>query len=496
MDPVTSAAVKDDDDPEKPRKKAHPWRDNVEAITVSIVVIVLFKYFVLEAYKIPTGSMQPTLMGWSPSPQVTARTGIEGGIHDRVLVDKLSFHFRDPLRWEVVVFRYPLDRSKNYIKRIVGMPGEDLEIRHGDLFAAPRGGEKQVLRRPRPVLDSMLLRLDTEDEWRVEGGGWTAGGDTLGGEAPGALRFPRTTSGVRDDYEDGYPASLRESMRIEGTLKRPGSNGVGDLRLEARVTARSDTTAVRVTLTEGRASYLFQLPGPAADPDAVPGVEVTGEEGGGARGEDPWRLAAGRGTPIAVENVDDLLRLEVDGRVVATCEVPAVARPESSGVRLSSEGSGARFEGVRILRDVYYVREGYERASWETPDDGYVMLGDNTLNSSDSREWTLARFSVPTGEGDEVQVLRGNHRDSEPLNDRRSRLGDNPFYLERTRFEPRLAFFHDERGERWAFRTPPARQLDMEAAPFVRRRHVLGRAVMVVWPLSPRRGIYRVDWIR
>ena len=47
-----------------------PWRENIEAITVSVIVIVLFKYFVLEAYKIPTGSMQPTLMGWSDGKSV------------------------------------------------------------------------------------------------------------------------------------------------------------------------------------------------------------------------------------------------------------------------------------------------------------------------------------------------------------------------------------------------------------------------------------------
>ena len=105
-----------------------PWRENIEAITVSVIVIVLFKYFVLEAYKIPTGSMQPTLMG-----------NEETGIFDRVIVDKLSYHFRDPERFEIAVFKYPLDSSKNYIKRIVGMPGERLRIENGDLFVTPSG---------------------------------------------------------------------------------------------------------------------------------------------------------------------------------------------------------------------------------------------------------------------------------------------------------------------------------------------------------------------
>ena len=77
----------------KAQKKNRPWRDNIEAFTVSIIVIVLFKYFILEAYKIPTGSMQPTLFGW--------KNEEGGGIYDRILVDKASYHWREPERFEV-----------------------------------------------------------------------------------------------------------------------------------------------------------------------------------------------------------------------------------------------------------------------------------------------------------------------------------------------------------------------------------------------------------
>ena len=89
-------------------RRARPWRNNIEALTLALTVAVLFKYFLVEAYRIPSGSMQPTLMG------LRARGG--GGLFDRVLVDKLSFRWRDPERWEVVVFRYPLDRSRVFVK--------------------------------------------------------------------------------------------------------------------------------------------------------------------------------------------------------------------------------------------------------------------------------------------------------------------------------------------------------------------------------------------
>ena len=47
----------------KDKAAKRPWRDNLEAVTIALVVAVLFKYFAVEAYKIPTGSMQPTLFG-------------------------------------------------------------------------------------------------------------------------------------------------------------------------------------------------------------------------------------------------------------------------------------------------------------------------------------------------------------------------------------------------------------------------------------------------
>src|SRR6185436_4416241 len=139
-----------------------PWRDNIEAFAVAVIMAVVLKYFILEAYKIPTGSMQPTLMG-----------NDETGIFDRVLVDKLSFHFRDPQRFEVATFKYPLDRSKNFIKRIVGMPDEQLWISHGDLWVRKRETEPwKILRRPRPVQRETWKALDLSRE--NESATWSA----------------------------------------------------------------------------------------------------------------------------------------------------------------------------------------------------------------------------------------------------------------------------------------------------------------------------------
>lgn len=80
------------------------------AALLSLVIIV----FVVQAFFIPSGSMEPTL-----------RTG------DRILVGKFAYRLREIRRGDIVVFRYPLNPNKDFVKRVVGLPGERIEMREG-----------------------------------------------------------------------------------------------------------------------------------------------------------------------------------------------------------------------------------------------------------------------------------------------------------------------------------------------------------------------------
>lgn len=75
--------------------------------------------FFLGPYKIPTGSMRPTFL--------------EG---DRIFVDKISYRFHLPERGDILVFKYPLDKKKDFVKRLAGLPGDKLEIRDGKLIVS------------------------------------------------------------------------------------------------------------------------------------------------------------------------------------------------------------------------------------------------------------------------------------------------------------------------------------------------------------------------
>ncbi|MDP6838447.1 MAG: signal peptidase I [Planctomycetota bacterium] len=473
-------------------KTAHtsrPWRENIEAITMAIVVAILLKYFIVEAYKIPTGSMQPTLMG-----------NTDTGIFDRVLVDKLSYHYRDPERWEVAVFKYPLNRTKNFIKRIVGMPGEELMIRHGDLWTrTPGEGEWTILRRPRPVQLEVWKELETARNWKPSPGtsGWSLSENGLRARGNGSMRFPRDGSAIMDNYTDGYPGDTPSKIR-----HRPGRSGqhaVGDLRLAGTLTALPGLEELVLEFKEGRRSYRFSLPGPAADPQATARVSATLGTGQvdllEASGRFPFRLAAGEAVEIDAQNMDDLLSLRVAGDVLLELEIaPATHQAASIAIHAlgengadsadSANGSGADLDELRVFRDIYYLSDNVKVWNWPIPEGHYVVLGDNTQDSADSREWTFARYEVrPEVGSDEVQVLRGDYRPRE-----------NPIVLPGGEDGPQI-FLRDEWGELHTFPGRLARKLAPTQTSLVPRELVVGRAVLVFWPMAPSLSVYRMHWV-
>ncbi|HOK80171.1 MAG TPA: signal peptidase I [bacterium] len=83
----------------------------------AIVFVLILRQFFVQAFVIPSESMKPTLK-----------------IHDRLLANKIIYKIRQPHRWEVIIFKYPEDPSKYFVKRLVGLPGESLIIKNGSVY--------------------------------------------------------------------------------------------------------------------------------------------------------------------------------------------------------------------------------------------------------------------------------------------------------------------------------------------------------------------------
>ncbi|MFP5211933.1 MAG: signal peptidase I [Acidobacteriota bacterium] len=104
-------------------------REYTEAIVIAVLLALFIRAFVVQAFKIPSGSMKTTLL-----------------IGDHILVSKFIYgiklpivekeliHFSDPKRQDIVVFRYPQDPSKDFIKRVIGLPGDTVRIENKKVY--------------------------------------------------------------------------------------------------------------------------------------------------------------------------------------------------------------------------------------------------------------------------------------------------------------------------------------------------------------------------
>ncbi len=93
------------------------FRELVETALIAIVLATVLRTFVIGSFFIDGHSMEPTLQ--------------DG---DRVFVNKLVQHLGGINRGEIIVFQYPLDESRDFIKRVIALPGETVSIRHGEVF--------------------------------------------------------------------------------------------------------------------------------------------------------------------------------------------------------------------------------------------------------------------------------------------------------------------------------------------------------------------------
>lgn len=107
---------------EEVKKKKGPVKDTFDSIIVAFVIAMIIRTFFVQAFKIPSGSMLETLQ-----------------IGDHILVNKLSYVISKPKVDDIVVFEFPIDPNKDFIKRVIGAPGDKIKIIDKALY---RNGEK------------------------------------------------------------------------------------------------------------------------------------------------------------------------------------------------------------------------------------------------------------------------------------------------------------------------------------------------------------------
>jgi signal peptidase I len=431
------------------RKRFEEVVNTFDWLITAFILAFVFRAFVMEAFRIPTGSMADTLMGahfrlacpqcgyhyeygFIPeryrlqrdtvplSPQKPMRTrcpscGNEqwGGEArkvsngDRILVLKCLYQFFEPKRWDVVVFKNPTEPRINYIKRLVGKPGETVEIIDGDIYI-----NGQIERKPTRVQNELWTTVYDNDYQPVRpsdgsfnGRSWqqpfNMAGSLWKNDEVGKTIFHLdsepgdentivydTTAGnnfragyAYNDFQtqSGLPFCSDLRVRLYATLSKEGGHiGIAISKYESKYRASVDFAGKMVIskIFEGRESVL-----------------ASGQIGG---------LPVDKPIYISFANVDHHLIFEAGSEKlifdIGRKSDSAGERKTDIEPKVEIFGSGKMtLLHVAVFRDIHYTGSRFGngvidgRAAEGNPlklkDDQFFVLGDNSPNSEDGRWW-------------------------------------------------------------------------------------------------------------
>ena len=137
----------------------------ISSIVFAVCLALLIRTFVVQAFKIPSGAMKQTIL-----------------VGDHILIDKLTYDKSSPMRGDIIVFKFPVELEKDFIKRVVGLPGDTIEGRdkiiyvnnekleepyavHTDPYINPKGAKSRDNFGPITVPENALFVIgDNHDE--------------------------------------------------------------------------------------------------------------------------------------------------------------------------------------------------------------------------------------------------------------------------------------------------------------------------------------------
>jgi signal peptidase I len=171
----------------RPRKAKSVVREYVEAFVFAIVLALVMRQFVVQAFKIPSSSMETTLL-----------------VGDHILVNKFLYYFTSPQRLDIIVFQYPWEEDRDFIKRVIGLPGDRVQVRDRQVQVNDRPLEEPYARytaNPRQdtfgpvVVPKKADRIEIRSDKRLY----------LNGEAVPIPSNPYHPSGLFQPKNDGPP---------------------------------------------------------------------------------------------------------------------------------------------------------------------------------------------------------------------------------------------------------------------------------------------------
>lgn len=422
-----------------------------EWLITAFILAFVFRAFIMEAFRIPTGSMADTLMGnhyqvrctqcgygyeygFRPQEYGLPRNTVPQGIveedvsrcpscgyyqrvggtmpvakGDRILVLKSIYQFFEPKRWDVVVFKNPQEPSINYIKRLIGKPGETVEIIDGDIYI-----DGEIARKPPKIQQELWQVVYNDDYTPVRPRNGSFNGNTWKRPFNFDSSAWKQVSGRPNRFElDTEPGQSFDSLTYQTDAgndfrvayayndidKYEHHPFCSDIKIDYYFERESPKARIGAAVSKYDTVYLGWY-------DSVSGEIVIAEKRQGQgivklRSKPVSQLPEG---PVKFEfaTVDHLLLLEVGNEKLrydhgkspdALGERNKARQPEVSVI-----GQGRlSVSHTSIYKDIYYTSrnsyrndgEGFavEGNPFTLGEDQFFVLGDNSPNSEDGRWW-------------------------------------------------------------------------------------------------------------
>jgi signal peptidase I len=449
--------------PEPHPVKVNPFRRFAQMFVVFITFFLLVRTVILEPFGVPTGSMAPALIGnhrtedcprcgypvtvGEPGPDArpvkfdTCRCpncGLAINLADdreipgdRLMVDKSIYHARNPRRWEVAVFRCPADLSKPYVKRVIGLPTETVQIAGGDIYingVIERKSLAQVFETMIPVFDMNYAPAEGwNSRWLAEPladpklpaitprkAEVTAGSmilrdhnlhldsTTKAGANGLTYRHWNLDKKAEDPVDDflAYNGQPPDRKLFARTITAPWGDPVHDFIVEFDLQLVSGSGQFACRLLDGIDSVKVDIPLGATSPSAS--LQLA-HEGGTAPLLMPHKgMVEGQTAHVVFAFVDHRVMLSLDGREpFAPLDLPAdpVNNPKnrrtSRPLQMGVSGASVVVQNLKLSRDIHYLNTAKNPAGWTLGAKEYFMLGDNTSSSHDSRVWEINDRAAP-----------------------------------------------------------------------------------------------------
>jgi signal peptidase I len=416
-------------------------------VILVLIAFVFLRTMIVEPYGVPTGSMAPKFLGnhrevACPRCQHPVVVGESAhgertvdaccpncgkrGIEltntweipgDRLMVDKNVFNARRPRRWEIAVFRCPVDLTKPYVKRVVGIPGEAIQFRGGDVYANGELVRKSLatIRETRipvfthgyspangwaarwlvePIANDPKLPINRNDSVQ-RADDTILVDDTIVLDATTAERPAIGLTYRQVALEDSHETPITDWLTYNGPPRRGRTQPAHDFQIVGDLEVRGGNGSVACRLGDGLDTVKIECPIGASE---LCGVQMMPDGGNTPHEATGFVLQPGRTYHLEFGLIDRRATLAIDGTELFTpIDLPVpidlatqrggVSRPLQFGVR----GVSIVLKNLVLYRDIHYRAEGINGTAkpHQLAADEFFMVGDNSANSNDSREWKI-----------------------------------------------------------------------------------------------------------